>query len=103
MGWLVRLAVAGSMVPLGGLHARSAEAGISYLAETCRGCHMVSGQGSAMPALGELGRERIADMLADYRDGRRSHPVMNAVAADLDDATVAALADYITAQGKAGR
>lgn len=103
MGWLVRLVIAGLVVPLGGPGARSAEAAIAYLAETCRGCHAPSAQGAAMPALGGLGAEGIASALADYRDGRRSHPVMHAVAADLDDETVAALADYIVAQGKAGQ
>jgi cytochrome c553 len=70
---------------------------IDYLAETCYACHR-SGATGAIPSLtGRPGFE-VIKALTEYRDGTRKHPIMQAIAADIDPAQIGMLAAYLAKQ-----
>lgn len=70
----------------------------AYLAGTCNTCHRAGGPGTAIPAL--AGRKEIDLMAAlqAYRTGVRQDAIMHAIAASLNDAELAAVADYFARQ-----
>ena len=69
----------------------------AYLAAECRACHGADA-GGAIPPLTKLAPEQLAVALAEYRDGRRDNPVMQAVARSLGEAEIAALAAYLASR-----
>lgn len=69
----------------------------AYLAAECAACHGATA-GAAIPPLAEVAPEHLAALLAEYRDGRRANPVMQAVARSLGEAEVAALAAYLASR-----
>ena len=65
-----------------------------HLAGECTSCHRVDGAPSAIPSiLGKPQQEFIA-LLAAYREGRKTNPVMVSVAKSLNEEQMRALAAY---------
>lgn len=65
----------------------------------CATCHGAGGEGGAdglYPRLAQLPAAYAERQLRDFRDGRRSDPVMTAMAATLTDADVGALASFVS-------
>jgi cytochrome c553 len=62
----------------------------------CATCHGARGLSTAPDAPNLAGQPRIylAAQLRAFRDGARKHEVMNVIARPLDDAAIAALAEY---------
>lgn len=75
-------------------------------AQTCMGCHGAPGMRNAypgyrVPKLGGQHVQYLQDALKAYRAGNRSHPTMQAQAADLSDADIANIAAYFNSLGAA--
>ena len=72
--------------------APAAPAGLA----TCVACHGTQGQGSAagVPRLAGQNAQYLENALAMFKTGKRSNPVMQPIAAGLDDAAIHALASY---------
>jgi cytochrome c553 len=66
------------------------------LAATCAGCHGAQGVSATemFPNLAGLSAEVVYKQLDDYRTGKRQNPIMQGMAAALDDQKVADLAAY---------
>ena len=69
----------------------------TYAARGCIGCHGAGGVSvvATYPSLQGRSEDYIRKNLNDFRSGARKSPVMNAMAAGLNDADIANLADYI--------
>jgi cytochrome c len=67
----------------------------AYLAGECLTCHGEEASAGGIPSLQALPSDRLAAVLAAYRDGSRPNPVMQAVARALGPAEVAALTTYL--------
>ena len=71
----------------------------------CTGCHTIPGYQASfprvyhVPKIGGQSVKYIENALMEYRKGERSHPTMTAIAAQLSDAQIAALAAYYGARG----
>ncbi|MEM1374525.1 MAG: hypothetical protein AAGF78_09110, partial [Pseudomonadota bacterium] len=65
-----------------------------YLASECTACHMATATTSEIPSIVGVGRESVAINLWSYREGTRSHEVMQMIAGRLGDEEIAALAAY---------
>ena len=78
-------------------HADVAAGKSTYAARGCIGCHGAGGVSVVATYPSLKGREPafIRQSLTDFRSGARNSPVMNAMAAGLNDADIANLADYI--------
>lgn len=66
-------------------------------ATACVACHGANGEGNAaagFPRLAGLNAAYLAKQLRDYREGLRSDPTMNPIAAALDDAASGSVAAY---------
>ncbi|MEM7564497.1 MAG: cytochrome c [Pseudomonadota bacterium] len=75
-----------------------AKAGQStYAAKGCIGCHGAGGVSvvASYPSLKGQDGDFIRKNLTDFRSGARKDPVMNAMAAGLNDADINNIADYI--------
>jgi len=97
--------VLGSLAPLPLAAAEDDDARMRYgrhLASECTSCHRLDGKegGGAIPSLAGRPAEEIIALLADYRAGRKTNPVMVSVAKSLDDEQTAALAAYFCALPK---
>lgn len=82
----------------GAAAAGDAEAG-RLLAQTCMGCHGAPGMRNAypgyhVPKLGGQHQQYIVDALTAYRNKKRTHPTMQAQAADLSDEDMANIAAF---------
>ena len=65
-----------------------------HLAGECMACHRPDTADGAIPALAGRPETEIVGLLQDFRDGRKSNPVMISVAKSLDAQQSAALAAY---------
>lgn len=85
--------------PPAALAAEPAPAGDALVAQHCAACHQLDGIGKAdpYPNLAAQKRGYLAKQLRDFRSGRRRHPLMNAVARNLSDEQIAAVAAYYAA------
>jgi cytochrome c553 len=75
-----------------------ADAGKStYAARGCIGCHGAGGVSTVVtnPSLAGRSGDFIRKALTEFRSGARKNPVMNAMAAGLNDDDIENLADYI--------
>jgi cytochrome c553 len=70
----------------------------AYLAAECATCHGPAAAASGIPALDALPPDRLAAILAAYRDGDRPDPTMRAVARSLGEPEVAALVAYLASR-----
>jgi len=73
-----------------------------HLAGECTSCHRLDGAPSAIPSILGKPQEEFIALLAAYRDGRKTNPVMVSVAQSLDDEQMAALAVYFGSLPAAG-
>lgn len=76
-------------------------------AQTCMGCHGAPGMRNAYPGyrVPKLGGQHdfyIVRALKAYQEGRRSHPTMQAQAADLSEQDMADIAAYFSSLGEPG-
>jgi cytochrome c553 len=69
-------------------------------AATCAACHGQNGKATApnFPTLAGQHADYLAHALKAYRSGERQNAIMAGFAAALDDATIAALAEYFSSQ-----
>jgi cytochrome c553 len=67
---------------------------------TCQACHGVDGKAIApeYPNLGGQYESYLIKALRDYRDGRRSNPIMAPMAANLSDQDIEDLAAWYSSQ-----
>lgn len=86
-----------SMLPSAAIQADVAVGKSTYAAKGCIGCHGVDGQSviPGNPVLKGHDAAFIQKNLTDFRSGARNNPMMNAMAAGLNDADIRNLADYI--------
>ena len=64
-------------------------------AVACAGCHGANGQGiPPNPALAGKSEDQLLQALKDFKSGKRSNAVMNAMTAGLSDQDMANLAAY---------
>jgi sulfide dehydrogenase cytochrome subunit len=69
----------------------------ALLASVCTTCHGVDGRGQgAIPQIGGLPADQIADALLAFRDGTRQATVMGWVAKSYSDAQIQMIADYFS-------
>jgi cytochrome c len=71
-----------------------------HLAGECTACHRPDAGGNAIPSLAGRPAAEIVRLLQDFRDGRKTNPVMVSVAKSLDAEQMAALAAYFAALPK---
>jgi cytochrome c553 len=86
------------VLPFSGTAFADAAAGQStYAARGCIGCHGAGGVSvvATNPSLKGRDGDFIRNNLTDFRSGARKNPVMNAMAAGLNDADIENLAQYI--------
>lgn len=103
----ILIAMAATAACLGGANALAEEAAAEpvdagKIVETvCAACHGEDGNKMLTPETPKLGGQRedyLAKSIEDYRSGARSNPLMSAVAANLKDAEIEALAAYFASQ-----
>ena len=78
-----------------------AEKSPEELSSTCLGCHGVVSYNNIyptykVPKLGNQHKDYIVSALKAYRSGERSHPTMQAHAADLSDSDIDKIASYFS-------
>lgn len=83
----------------GGVQAAGDSERGRYAAQTCLGCHGVSGYNNVYPSykvpkLGGQHAEYIASALKAYRSGKRNHATMQAQASALSDQEIEDIAAY---------
>ena len=86
-----------SMIFSGVAQADKAAGQSTYAAKGCIGCHGANGVSvvATYPSLKGKNADFIRKNLTDFRSGARKDPVMNAMAAGLNDADINNIADYI--------
>lgn len=69
-------------------------------ARMCVSCHGPGGESrvASYPSLAGLSETYLIEQLHAFRDGERHNPQMNAIASNLDDEAIAALAHYFANQ-----
>jgi cytochrome c553 len=86
--WILIAAISGTIVSHSALPAASAEAGAAK-AVVCQACHGANGNSTnpEWPSLAGIGADYIADQLKNFKEGKRSNPVMmpNAMTLSADD------------------
>lgn len=89
---VLNLAACGQREPIAATPAKAA---------ACGACHPRDGQRMApmFPLLAGQNPDYLAAQLHAFRDGSRRNPIMNAMARDLDDEQIDALARYYGALG----
>jgi cytochrome c len=66
----------------------------AYLAGECVTCHQTTERHAGIPPIVGLPEAAFAEILAEYRLGKRENPVMRTIAARLSSEEIAALAAY---------
>ena len=69
-----------------------------HLSQECTTCHRPDGKGQNIPVIFGLEVDYFRTTMNFYRTGARQNPVMNSVAAMLNDEQVDALAIYLATQ-----
>jgi cytochrome c553 len=86
--WILAATISGAIVSNSALPAGTVEAGATK-AIVCQACHGANGNSTnpEWPSLAGLGADYIAEQLKNFKDGKRSNPVMtpNAVNLSADD------------------
>ena len=65
-----------------------------YLSSECVTCHQISGRYQGIPPIVGWPEPSFIDIMNEYRDKRRSNPVMQTIAGKFSNDEVAALAAY---------
>jgi len=86
--WILAATISGAIVSNSALPAGSVEAGASK-AVVCQACHGANGNSSnpEWPSLAGVGADYIADQLKNFKEGKRTNPVMMPNAAGLSSET----------------
>jgi cytochrome subunit of sulfide dehydrogenase len=71
-----------------------------HLAQECTACHRSESAEGAIPSLAGRPAAELAALLADFRQGRKTNPIMVSVAKSLDEKETAALALYFSSLPK---
>ena len=100
---LVQTALLGAAMSLASVPAIAGDAAAgetAYNTKGCSGCHGAGGHSQlpANPVLAGKDAAFIKQQLMDFKSGKRQNPTMNAMAAMLNDADVANVAAYLSAQ-----
>ena len=93
--WILTAMIFGSIACTAALATGNAEAGASK-ATACKGCHGANGNSvnPDWPSLAGLGADYIVEQLENFKDGKRSSPIMMPMAAPLSPQDMADLAAY---------
>lgn len=65
-----------------------------YLSSECVTCHQLSGRSTGIPPIVGLPDDSFIMIMSEYRDKKRSNPVMQTIAGRLSNDEIAALAAY---------
>jgi cytochrome c553 len=101
--WILAATISGAIFNTSALPAGTVEAGASKAA-VCSACHGANGNSvnAEWPSLAGLGADYIAEQLKNFKDGKRSNPVMMPIVANLspdDFADLGAYFDSLTNTG----
>jgi cytochrome c553 len=102
--YLLMMAGIAACVGAGSAGAEEAAAPVDageIVTTVCAACHGDDGNKMLTPETPKIGGQKgdyLAKALADYRSGARSNPLMAAVAANLSDAEIDALAGYFASR-----
>ena len=101
--WILAATISGAIFNTSALPAGSVEAGATKAA-VCSACHGTNGNSinAEWPSLAGLGADYIAEQLKNFKDGKRSNPVMMPIVANLspdDFADLGAYFDSLTNTG----
>jgi len=97
MRFVFTLCLLATTVFVGVAQADAAAGQSTYASKGCIGCHGSGGVSvvATYPSLKGKSGDFIRKSLTDFRSGARKNPVMNAMAAGLNDADIKNLGDYI--------
>jgi cytochrome c553 len=79
-------------------HERDAQ-----LAAMCTSCHRLDGRDRGIPSIIGMDRQAFIEAMAAFKSGARSGSIMHAVALQLSDTEIAALAAYLGARATEGK
>ena len=93
--WILAATISGAIFNTSALPAGSVEAGATK-ATVCSACHGANGNSinAEWPSLAGLGADYIAEQLKNFKDGKRSNPVMMPIVANLSADDFADLGAY---------
>ena len=93
--WILAATLSGAIIGNSALPASSVEAGAAK-AVICQACHGANGNSSNpdWPSLAGIGSGYISEQLKNFKDGKRSNPVMMPNAMSLSDDDMASLGAY---------
>jgi cytochrome c553 len=101
--WILAITISGAIVSNSAMAVGKAEAGATK-AVVCQACHGANGNSTnpEWPSLAGVGADYIADQLKNFKEGKRTNPVMmpNAMGLSADDmADLGAYFDSLTNTG----
>jgi cytochrome c553 len=101
--WILATAIFGMIVSNAALPAGDAKAGATKAA-VCQACHGANGNSTnpEWPSLAGIGADYIAEQLQNFKDGKRSNPVMMPIAAPLSAQDMADLGAYFDSLANTG-
>ena len=90
--WILAATISGAIVSNSALAAGSVETGATK-AIVCQACHGANGNSAnpEWPSLAGIGADYIAEQLKNFKDGKRTNPVMMPNAAALSTASRSSL------------
>jgi len=93
--WILAISISGAIVSNSALPAGSVEAGATK-AVVCQACHGANGNSTNpdWPSLAGIGADYIADQLKNFKEGKRTNPVMMPNVAALSPEDMADLGAY---------
>jgi cytochrome c553 len=93
--WILAATISGAIVSNLGWAAGSVEAGATK-AVVCQACHGANGNSSnpEWPSLAGIGADYIAEQLKNFKDGKRTNPVMLSIVAGLSPDDMADLGAF---------
>jgi cytochrome c553 len=101
--WILAATISGAVLSNSALPAGSVEAGATK-AVVCQACHGANGNSAnpQWPSLAGLGADYIAEQLKNFKDNKRSNPVMAPNAASLSADDMADLGAYFASLPNTG-
>ena len=72
----------------------------AQLAAMCAACHRLDGLDKGIPTIIGLDEKKLAEMMAEFKSGKRASQIMSVVARSLSDEEIADLAQYLAARQK---
>jgi cytochrome c553 len=93
--WILSMTISGAIVSNSALPAGSVEAGAAK-AVVCQACHGANGNSAnpEWPSLAGIGADYISDQLKNFKEGKRTNPVMMPNVATLSTQDMADLGAY---------